>query len=112
MDNLVPPSKISDMPTGWICGQTARDFVKTKTGFNNSMNIQDSEEFQTSKFYCKTDFDMSEIKAEEKSYVPLPKFYKFESKEVRERVLYANFIRVNQDIKELIDELFNKDKAK
>ena len=55
---------------------------------------------------------MSEIKAEEKSYVPLPKFYKFESKEVRERVLYANFIRVNQDIKELIDELFNKDKAK
>ena len=112
MDNLVPPSKISDMPTGWICGQTARDFVKTKTGFNNSMNIQDSEEFQTSKFYCKTDFDMSEIKAEEKSYVPLPKFYKFESKEMRERVLYANFIRVNQDIKELIDELFNKDKAK
>ena len=31
MDNLVPASKISDMATGWICGQTARDFVKTKT---------------------------------------------------------------------------------
>ena len=30
MDNLVPASKISDLPTGWICGQTARDFVKTK----------------------------------------------------------------------------------
>ncbi len=26
MDSLVPASKISDMPTGWICGQTARDF--------------------------------------------------------------------------------------
>lgn len=25
MDSLVPASKISDMPTGWICGQTARD---------------------------------------------------------------------------------------
>ena len=24
MDSLVPASKISDMPTGWICGQTAR----------------------------------------------------------------------------------------
>lgn len=23
MDSLVPASKISDMPTGWICGQTA-----------------------------------------------------------------------------------------
>ena len=30
MDSLVPASKISDMPTGWICGQTARDFVKPR----------------------------------------------------------------------------------
>ena len=29
MDSLVPASKISDMPTGWICGQSARDFIKT-----------------------------------------------------------------------------------
>ena len=57
MDSLVPASKISDMPTGWICGQTARDFVKTKTGHRDSMNIQESAEFQTSKFYCKRDFD-------------------------------------------------------
>ena len=39
MDSLVPASKISDMPTGWICGQTARDFVQTKTGSGGSMNI-------------------------------------------------------------------------
>lgn len=88
MDSLVPASKISDMPTGWICGQTARDFVVTKTGMNGSMNIQESEEFKTSKFYCKTDFDMTEIKKEESEYVPLPKFYKFKSKEERERILY------------------------
>lgn len=31
MDSLVPASKISDMPTGWICGQIACDFVQTKT---------------------------------------------------------------------------------
>jgi hypothetical protein len=37
MDSLVPASKISDMATGWICGQTARDFVKTKTGAGGSM---------------------------------------------------------------------------
>ena len=62
MDSLVPASKISDMPTGWICGQTARDFVVTKTGMNGSMNIQESEEFKTSKFYCKTDLDNTEKK--------------------------------------------------
>ena len=49
MDSLVPGSKIADMPTGWICGQTARDFVKTKTGRNDSMDIQESEEFQSSR---------------------------------------------------------------
>ena len=65
MDSLVPASKISDMPTGWICGQTARDFVATKTGMNDSMNIQKSDEFKTSKFYCKTDFNMADIKKEE-----------------------------------------------
>ena len=50
------------MPTGWVCGQTARDFVQTKVGHNGSINIQESEEFKTSKFFCKTDFDMTEIK--------------------------------------------------
>ena len=80
MDSLVPASKISDMPTGWVCGQTARDFVQTKVGPNGSMNIQESEEFKTSKFFCKTDFDMTEIKKEEQNYIPLPKFYKFKSR--------------------------------
>ena len=107
MDSLVPGSKIADMPTGWICGQTARDFVQTKTGMGGSMDIQESEEFQTSKFYCKTNFDMSEIKAEEEDYknYPIPKFYKFPSPEARERILYANFLRVNQDVKDMIEEV-------
>ena len=105
MDSLVPASKISDMPTGWICGQTARDFVVTKTGMNGSVNIQESEEFKTSKFYCKTDFDMTEIKKEESEYVPLPKFYKFKSKEERERVLYKNFVQVGEDVKAMIKEI-------
>ena len=101
MDSLVPASKISDMPTGWICGQTARDFVKTKTGKGGSMNIQESAEFQTSKFYCKTDFDMKEIEEEEKQYTDLPKFYTFPSKEVREHVLYENFVTVNREVDEM-----------
>ncbi len=104
MDSLVPASKISDMPTGWICGQTARDFVNTKTGRGGSMNIQESEEFKTSKFYAKTDFDMAAIKAEEEDYknFPIPTFYNFKSKENREHILYSNFMEVNKDIKEMV----------
>ena len=112
MDALVPGSKIADMPTGWICGQTARDFVKTKTGRGDSMDIQESEEFQTSKFFSKTDFNMDEIAKEEADYAnyPLPKFYNFPSAEARERALYANFLKVNQEVKDMIKEIqeFNK----
>ena len=112
MDSLVPGSKIADMPTGWICGQTARDFVKTKTGRGDSMDIQEAEEFQTSKFFCKTDFNMEEISNEEKDYTkyPLPKFYKFSSVEAKERILYANFLKINKEVKDMIAEIqeFNK----
>ena len=104
MDSLVPASKISDMPTGWICGQAARDFIKTKTGRGDSMNIQESAEFQTSKFFCKTDFDMKEIAKEEADYehYKIPKFYTFPSKDAKERILYQNFVSVNADVKEMI----------
>lgn len=30
MDSLMPPAKIADMRTGWICGLTAKDFTVTK----------------------------------------------------------------------------------
>ena len=112
MDSLVPASKISDMATGWICGQTARDFVATKTGRGGAMNIQEAEEFKTTKFFCKTDFDMEEIRKEEAGYVPLPKFYTFKSKEERERILYKNFVQVGQEVKEMIEDVVNKKKAK
>ena len=105
MDSLVPASKISDMPTGWICGQTARDFIKTEVGYNDSMKIQESKEFLTSKFYCKTDFDMAEIKKEEAEYTPLPKFYTFPSKDARERILYQNFVNVGLEVKAMVKQV-------
>ena len=113
MDSLVPASKISDMPTGWICGQSARDFIKTKTGRGDSMNIQESAEFQTSKFYCKTDFNMKEIQAEEADYenYKIPKFYSFPSVDAKERILYQTFVSVNLDVKNMIDEI-NKYKVR
>lgn len=107
MDSMVPASKISDMPSGWICGQVARDFTPTKTGRHGSMNIQKSEEFQTSKFYCKTNFDMAELKKEEEDYAnyPLPIAYDFKSVDARERILYMNYNRVKTDVDALILEV-------
>ena len=49
---------------------------------------------------------MKEIKAEEAAYVELPKFYTFDSVDARERTLYANFERVNQDVNNMIKEVF------
>ena len=104
MDSLVPASKISDMASGWICGQTARDFTVTKTGRNGRMDIQTAEEFKTSKFFCKTNFNMDEIKAEEDDYknYPIPKFYDFGSVDAKERILYNNFNRIDQEVKDMI----------
>jgi len=31
LESMLPPSKISDMPTGWLAGQTAKDFIATDT---------------------------------------------------------------------------------
>ena len=88
---------------------STRDFVKTKVGVRNWMNIQEAEGFKTSKFFCKTDFDMKEIDKEEAEYVPLPKFYTFKP---RVRILYANFLLVNRDVKEMIEEIFVNERAK
>lgn len=110
LDNLVPASKISDMAAGWLCGQTARDFVVTKTGLNGNMDIQKAEEFKTTKFFCKTNFDMKKIKAEENDYInyPLPKPYNFDSEDAKERILYKNFNRIDNEVKQMINKLFTE----
>ena len=95
------------MASGWICGQSARDFVPTKMGRNGSIDITESEEFKTTKFFCKTNFDMKEINHEKKDYdnYPLPIAYKFPSEDAKERILYKNFEQVNQDVIDMIKEI-------
>ena len=55
---------------------------------------------------------MDENSKEEKIYAnyPIHQFYHFDSPEVRERILYAIFTQVNQDVKDMIKEIqeFNK----
>ena len=105
MDYLVPAAKIADMATGWLAGQAARDFTATDEKMLSHFDIEDSEEFKTTKYFCKTHFDMARIKEEESNYVELPKIYSFDSEREKEIMLNRNFKRVNQEVADMVKEL-------
>jgi hypothetical protein len=105
MDNLVPAAKIADMATGWLAGQAARDFTPTERSSFSNINLEESPEFKTTKYFCKTNFNMGKIKREEAQYVDLPKLYTFKSARDKEIMLNRNFTRVNKDIDNLIKSL-------
>ena len=107
MDYLVPAAKIADMATGWLAGQAARDFTPTDMKALDGINIEESEEFKTTKYFCKTNFDMEKIK-EESFYVDLPKIYTFASEREKEIMLNRNFKRVNEEIERMVNELLGK----
>lgn len=108
LDYLVPAAKIADMATGWLAGQAARDFTATDKSMLNSFDIEQSEEFKTTKYFCKTNFDMKKIKREEDHYVELPKIYEFKDEREKEIMLNRNFKRVNQEVDEIIRVLAGK----
>lgn len=105
MDYLVPAAKIADMATGWLAGQAARDFTATDESMLEKFDIEQSEEFKTTKYFCKTHFDMKKIKDEEEHYVPLPKIYEFKNDREKEILLNRNFKRVNQEVENMVKEL-------
>lgn len=105
MDYLVPAAKIADMATGWLAGQAARDFTATDEKMLDRFDIEQSEEFKTTKYFCKTHFDMKKIKDEEEHYVPLPKIYEFKNDREKEILLNRNFKRVNQEVEDMVKEL-------
>ncbi len=114
MDYLVPAAKIADMATGWLAGQAARDFTATDPRNLSNFNIEESDEFKTSKYFCKTNFDMERLKSEEEKYVDLPKIYSFDDEREKEIMLNRNFKRVNQEVDDMVNELLGlirKDKA-
>lgn len=105
MDYLVPAAKIADMAIGWLAGQAARDFTATDDSMLNHFDIEQSEEFKTTKYFCKTHFDMKKIKDEEDHYVPLPKIYEFKNDREKEIMLNRNFKRVNEEVDKMVKEL-------
>ena len=111
MDYLVPAAKIADMATGWLAGQAARDFTPTDMKALDGINIEESEEFKTTKYFCKTNFDMEKIKQEESFYVDLPKIYSFTSEREKEIMLNRNFKRVNDEVEQMVNELLGTGKG-
>lgn len=105
MDYLVPASKIADMATGWLAGQAARDFNPTEKKMFSKFEIADSRDFKTTKYFCKTHFNMEAIAREEARYVDIPKIYEFKSVRDREAILNRNFRRINKEVDDMISEL-------
>ena len=58
--------------------------------------------------FCKTNFDMEKNKQEESFYVDLPKIYTFASEREKEIMLNRNFMRVNEEIERMVNELLGK----
>lgn len=105
VDYLVPAAKIADMATGWLAGQAARDFTPTDNNMFNNFDIENSEDFKTTKYFCKTHFDMKGIKKEEAQYQELPKIYRFGSAKEKEAILNNNFKRINKEVENLVFEI-------
>lgn len=107
VDYLVPAAKIADMATGWLAGQAARDFTPTHHSMMSNFDIENSEEFKTTKYFCKTHFDMQKIANEENQYVDIPKLYDFGKPEEKEKLLIRNFKRVNNEVDTLVKEILS-----
>lgn len=108
MDHLLPAAKIADMATGWLAGQAARDFSETDRKMFSEFDIATSKDFETSKYFCKTHFDMARIRREEEKYVRVPKFYTFENDRDKEVILNRNFAKVNAEVDCVICEILGK----
>lgn len=95
LDYVIPASKISSLPAGSLVGQIALDFGQ-------------GENFPTTMYHCATDLDLEAIKAEEKRYVDLPKFYNFGTVENRERKLTANYNKINEDVDKMLEDILKE----
>ena len=71
----------------------------------SGINLEESEEFKTTKYFCKTNFDMAKIKQEERFYKELPKIYEFKDSKEKEIMLNRNFKRVNEEVDAMISEI-------
>jgi hypothetical protein len=85
-DNVIPASRIANLNAGEIAGLVAKE------------NLESYEEFQPNIFNCKINLDFKQLSTEEALYKDLPQFYHFGSKEEKNKILMANFEKINREI--------------
>lgn len=105
MDFLVPASKIADMATGYLAGQAARDFSPTEKSAFEQVNLAESRDFKTTKYFCKTNFDMDKINKETEHYQDLPKFCTFADENTEYVMKDRNFRRINNEVDFMIKDI-------
>lgn len=89
LDYIIPASKIASLKAGSLVGQIALDFGQ-------------GDDFPTTIYNCRSNLDLKLIEEEEKHFVDLPKFYNFGTSEEREKILTANFYKINEEVKQII----------
>lgn len=98
MENLVPAAKIASLKTSEMVGLLAKDIS------NDSDNTQVLE-YSTSVFNGKINLNMDAIRTEEANYPPMPTYYKWKDKNgknIKNDFLFKNYLKIDNDINELI----------
>lgn len=99
MDALIPAGKIASQKTGEMVGIIAQNFEK---GYG---------QYKSSAFNGKIKVDIKKHKKEEANYKPLPQYYSFvdkNNKDQKDKVLTANFNKIERDIEEMVFEFKQK----
>ena len=87
MDNLIPSSKVADLRTGEIVAKLAFGFA-TQSKTNENPNT----------YRCKILIDQQKVEQEEQAYPPLPKYYTFEDRESKNRILMTNMLKIKSEV--------------
>ena len=98
MDNLIPPSKISNLTQGMFVGAVSDNF---------------NERIEQKIFHCEIVVNSEKVKQEEKAYKPIPIITDFTDENGKDRmkeVIQENYKRIKADIRQIVtDELTNRD---
>ncbi|NQX54479.1 type IV secretion system DNA-binding domain-containing protein [Pedobacter panaciterrae] len=97
MEALIPAGKIASLNTGEMVGLIAAEPQEHYDG-----------KFETSAIHCRINLDTEELKKEEQNYKELPIFYDFGDK--KEEILMKNFLKINDDIDQLVQEFMQLNK--
>lgn len=92
MGELIPARTIADLNTGEIVAKLA---TSDKNNFSSHK--------PNNTYHCKIAIDLENIKKEEKKYVNLPMYYKFDSEEEKESKLRDNFKKINKEIDFIVE---------